>query len=337
MKLKYKKVIYIVLLFICIAIFILYSNNRLKQNENSLDIDIPITDKLISMINQNFISVTSMDSEWIYYSENKSGSSIVSPGGVYRMRHDGTESEQLLDVAARNLILYGEYLYYLDASNYSKLYALSLNDFSTNLILDEIISKFIIADGWIYFYEGTYMEYLSQLSRIKIDGSEYSVLVGDVYSQNLVYQDGYIYFSTLDNLNSTYRISVLNDKVELLSDTHGPPYGIDKNKILTFNHLGLRILDIDTGQSKELLKDNLDKHVISSFNFFNDALYVMNIEEQIIAINQNKNKIVYDELPVAYFNVIGDWLFMSVKENHPKNIQELSLYKINLTNGKVIK
>lgn len=325
----------IILLAVITSFILFFKSNDSKQVADTWGI--PITDELVSMINQSFMPVTAMDSEWIYFSDLKSGSLFNSPGYLYRMKHDGTEVEKILDVAARNLYIYDGYLYYSDSSNYSKLYALSLDDFSTSMIYDASVFKFIIVDEWIYICENSNEEYILQLSRLKHDGSDYTVLVSDRDFLNLIYSEGYIYLGSTDNFFSIYRMSVENFELELISVDNEHPYGIHNNMLLTFGGStihGLKVLDLET-RNKKTIEMALGDNILSSFNFYNDICYGINeIKRELLKITDKGFEIIYNDFPVEYFNVIDDWLFFSVSDN-PDNIHENSLYRMNLITGEI--
>lgn len=331
-----KIILLFIILLASITSLILFS----KSNDSKQVVDtwgIPITDELVSMINHSFTPVTTMDSEWIYFSDLKSGSFFTSPGYLYRMRHDGTKVEKILDVAAKNLIIYDDYLYYLDASNYSKLYVLSLEDFSTTLIYDASVVQFIFVDDWIYACESSNEEYTLQLSRLKHDGTDYSVLISDRTCLTLVYSEGYIYLGSTDNLFSIYRMSLEHFELELLSKDGEHPYGILNNMLLTFEGSkkdGLKVLDLDT-RNKKTIEMALGDNVLASFNFYNDICYgITAIERELLKITDKGYEVIYNDFPVEFLNIIEDWLFFSVS-NNPDNIQETSLYRMNLITGEI--
>lgn len=334
MKLKFKIMLFCLLLF-SILITTLFFNKGSKETAGMWDM--PMTDEVVSMLNHNLSRpFTTMDSEWIYFSEHKTGSSVNSPGNLYRMRHDGSEIEHILGSATSHMLIADGYLYYLDATNYSKLYTLFLDDYSSNLISDGLVHEFILVEEWIYFCEESPREYVSQMSKMKRDGSAYTVLIPDRHCQNLIHEDGYVYFASIDNYFTTYRMAVENGELELLSKNHEVPLAIYENTILSFNHkLGeLQALQLDTGHSERLIKFDLKEESLKNFNFYKDASYAINGNRELIRLTQKGNKVIYNESPVEFFNIVGDWLFFSAS-NNPDNIHEESLYRMNLITGKI--
>lgn len=339
-----KKLLYTILILV-IFIFLIYIRSY-KQFENFCEF--PATDEVVSMINHHHSSITTRDLEWIYFSDIKSGSLLNSQGTLYRMKNDGSEIQKILDVAARNLIIDRDFLYYLDSSNHSKLYALSLNDFSTNLVSSKIISEFIIVGEWIYFCEKAEEEYVYQMSRMRLDGSSYKALISNskmaksLNCSDIMYKDGYIYFSSTDNRFSIYRMSIENEKVELLLKDKGRIYSIFDNNILISNQEAFKLYNLDTNIFKEAINTNLGEYKVDLINIYNGICYAIGYKKdnisnrELLKITKKGYEVVYNEFIVEYFNIQGDWLFFLASDN-PDNIHELSLYRLNLINSEIIK
>ncbi|SCG83867.1 hypothetical protein DW1_2303 [Proteiniborus sp. DW1] len=359
-------IVFLSALFIFFVLFRIYE----KSTDSWLDY------KIISMIKQSYNFVTTENSEWIYFSQKNSTNKHDNFGTLYRMKSDGTKIEKVLeDVSISGLVIDKDYLYYLDDFRYliehnemdvrkvleeangdnvwylndeQRLYALSLIDFSTTLVSpNKGIWEYIIVDGWIYFTEASEKEYVSQMSKMRLDGTDYTVLIPITKPHggcsNLIYKDGYIFFNLYENDNSVYKMSVENDDIELVLKDSGNLYSITDEAILTFNGLDFKIFNLETGSSEDLIKIDLDEYVIDTIKYYNDAIYAIgnkrdqfSTTRELLKITKKGYEVVYDEYWVDQFGIQGDWLFFLVSDN-PNNILEKSLYRINLINGEIMK
>lgn len=329
-------------LFISIIVIaiLITSTIIISQTTNSKEVaskwGIPTSDEVVSMINRSSIlgSLTAMDSEWIYFSEYNSENTLSSQGTLYRMKHDGSEVQQILDTATRNLLIVEDKLYFLDVTNSSAIYSLSLKDFTKTLVYnDRWVGEFLLVDDWIYFTEETDREFYSQLSRIKRDGSDYTVLVSDIDFGNLRYKGDYIFFYSTGI--GIHRMHIESGELELLINSSSHLIAIFDNKLLITGRNPI-IFDLDTRTSEDLVKISLQNSSLNFYNFYYDALYAIALDQKLVKITQDGHEVIFNERPVSYFNIVGDWLFLGVEDGQD-TVQYISLYRMNLITGEIEK
>jgi len=330
-------------LLIALFIFLIFIKNYKKSTNSWLDCEI------MPMIKQRFNFVITENSEWIYFSKKNFTNKHNNFGALYRMKSDGTKNEKNLeDVSSSSLVIDKNYLYYLDDFRYpiehhemdvkevleeanggnvwylngeQRLYALSLDDFSTSLVSpNKGIWEYIIVDEWIYFSEDSEKEYIPQMSKMRLDGTDYTVLIPITKPHgccsNLIYKDGYIFFNLYENDNLIYKMSVENNDIELVLKDVGDLHSVTDNTILTFNGLEFKTFNLDTGSSENLIKTDLSEYIINTIKYYNNALYAignkkdqLSTTRELLKINKKGYEVVYDEFWVEQFGIQGDWLF----------------------------
>ena len=340
-----KKILVVSLSLITILVFFVCIVFNKNNSKSSNVWSISMTEELVSMSNRCRNGITVKDSEWIYFSNIKSDSLLNSQGSLFKMDFEGKKIEKILDVAARNLIIKDNYLYYLDSSNNSSLHKISLKDYSNSLISNKTISEFIIVDNWIYFSEEGEVEYSNQISKMRLDGSDYLSLMDSISANknwncsDLIYNNEYIYFTSIDNQLSIYRMAIKSGEVELMLKDEGSICAIVDNDILVFNQEEFRVFDLSTGEFDRLIKNNLGDYRLDLVNFYDDSIYAIGYKEgdvsnrQLLKIDRKGYEVIYSDAIVNNFNIQDKWLFfLTYKES--EDINKIFLHRMNLYNIK---
>lgn len=157
---------------------------------------------------------------WIYYADYSTG------GLLYRIRPDGTQSTRITVEAVNNVIIYGDWIYYITINNDLNEYYIkrtSNDGFVTNTIFTGTVGSMVIADGWIYYTTTNEDQSQSLLCRVRTDGQYNQTILTDVgmsvceYDERLYYTDEeyHLYSCDLNGLNiqdtSLYAISFIVD------------------------------------------------------------------------------------------------------------------------------
>lgn len=125
---------------------------------------------------------------WIYYLD-------VNDTGIYRMKLDGTETNNVIsEKEVNNFFITGNQLYFIQYDT-NELFQVDLSGAGKKKINDNISGSFIIEDGWSYYVKG------QNLYKSSLDGTTTILLHsvdpmrdnGPIYN-SLQYRDGWIYF-----------------------------------------------------------------------------------------------------------------------------------------------
>ncbi len=109
------------------------------------------------------------DDTYIYTAFAKSANQLV------RMLPDGSQSKVMVDSSVFGLNLWGDWIYYVNQSNFLAIERVNLNDSRREVVADVGAEKMAIVGNWIYYMKAND----SKLHRIRVDGREES-LISDI-------------------------------------------------------------------------------------------------------------------------------------------------------------
>nr|WP_285854040.1 DUF5050 domain-containing protein [Paenibacillus elgii] len=151
-----------------------------------------------SLVSQTNASGLWVQDGWMYYlrlterSGNKNAT-YYTPGGIERMRMDGSEKQTLLSNMdhIKYFFLQGERLYYLTGEGEKKKLYVMGNDGSGQTELRDNVKEIRIIDGWIYYVRDD-----KQLRKMSADGSVDIPLLEPARTPifGLNYRDGWVYY-----------------------------------------------------------------------------------------------------------------------------------------------
>lgn len=351
------------LLLTILTLFLLFCFNGCSQNENQTKVESIIdtenvnTEKLTEFLNsdiENGSRFSCLHDGWIYFSRSPYNTfgDAIEIGELYKMKKDGTEIMLLTEDAANNLTVIGEWLYYINNTDFRTLYRVKLDGSERSKIVDtHRFFSYIYIDGWIYFDEylfkkGVGSDYYGSpgvypavaFSRIKPDGTQYQRLL-DQEVQDFSYAPPYLYMSDASyngvheggliriNTDQFKKANIESNTIqfEVVTDfsVSGGSAVSEENKYYhaTFTADSGYIVeeDMNTGEIKNLIKleNNFDTFNIKDGIFYY-AIRVSN-NEKIQIIRQSK----YQKDILAEFesdrnirmNIVGDWILYNVFEN----------------------
>lgn len=182
------------------------STIKMSDTTDLTAVTTPIPAKGIKQIGNESASEILLLKSTIYYT-NKSDSSKI-----YSINTDGTNKTKLTDEAAYNLVMIGNFIYYIDEKNIICVYDISSNTkFSLN-----ISSRFFSIDGDSIYFEMENQEFKNTLSSIKIDGTNQTKICDDIPT-SIAAQSGVVYYTSGEDGNKIYSISASGGNITILN------------------------------------------------------------------------------------------------------------------------
>jgi len=121
---------------------------------------------------------------------------------LFKIKIDGTNRSMLVDYAVYDMRVNGDWIYYLNCSNDKfSLYRIKANGTDEMKIYDGIVSCYDISENWIYLYDLKN----GKLMKIKDDGSE-MIDISEEESRNLIVQNDWIYYWNPNDNCSIYKM-----------------------------------------------------------------------------------------------------------------------------------
>jgi hypothetical protein len=266
--------------------------------------------------------------DWIYY--YWFGSKSNDPdGGLYRIKADGTEREQIVNKSICNINVVGDWIYFTDVGNFllgpsaagsgSYIYKIKTDGTGFVTLLDifsktGLITDMLVIGEWIYYSvnPGCY-------NKMKTDGTEQQELTGRHIGKNIV--DGWMYhtFSPPGEERGIYKIST---------------DGTDEQLVYAESRLGLiyEIIDgwiyytaaerrpvtaidrvrIDGTDHQEIVKvTNLDKVNVSDgwvyYTINNLSVFGRTLEK--IRVDGTDQQSLLTDMQIINISVAGEWIF----------------------------
>ncbi|MCL2152800.1 MAG: DUF5050 domain-containing protein [Oscillospiraceae bacterium] len=181
--------------------------------------------------------------DWLYYRDTVAGNMILK-GRLFRIHLDGTNNTQLTEELVANYRYWGEWIFYVTGIKSSScLYRIRLDGGDKMKLADDVISStYHIFGDWLFYTTGKKYDYClfkvrfdgtdrmklvngrvsyfwteekwifykisgnnTNLYRIRIDGSDYRVVIADGFRSILAIKDKCLYYS---DYNSVYKIEL---------------------------------------------------------------------------------------------------------------------------------
>lgn len=123
--------------------------------------------------------------ERIYY--------CIKPGSIYKIKTDGTGESKIADISSfsGDYLVSGDWIYYTDGTSLSKM----MTDGTGVAKLSDNVGVYAVKDDWIYYGEKTDKGEVKNIFRMKLDGTEKSMLTDGAY----VAIDGDWFYYTKEN------------------------------------------------------------------------------------------------------------------------------------------
>lgn len=263
---------------------------------------IPVGNKNSNMNNQG---MAALEDDWIYYINNSKDQAI------YKMRLDGTDSQEVCSDRAVCLTVSEGWIYYCKEDSDNNVYKVRV-DGSDRKRLNKYHSNFItVVDDWVYFRNA---KYYWRMYRMKTDGTQLE-RVTSVSAWGYVWHDSCLYYLLLrsggviykadlsgEDITMTQLNSSTSDYITIAGDWL---YYINKGKQ---NYIYKMRLD---GSENQKAVDVRARHLnyADGWLYFNDMdndqkLYRINTEDK-----DKKKELVVDMNLCIDINIAGDWLF----------------------------
>jgi len=247
-----------------------------------------------------------LSDDWIYYSiwnDDELG------GYLSKMHIDSTEQIHLSDVFATHINIVGDWIYYI-SWNDNGLYRTRTDGSETIKIEDYInyAGGLVVVEEWIYYVD-------FDLCKIRVDGTDKTVLLNDGTVRNIFVVDDWVYFNyqkwdgSFVTEKGCYRIRTDGTEKTKLNDDINTCIIISDDWIYYCNvgdDYSLYRMHID-GAEKTKLSDNsiATFNVIENWVYYTDNsdgyLYKMCIDdaEKILLATDN----------AEYIYIVGDWIY----------------------------
>lgn len=117
------------------------------------------------------------------------------------------------DIRAYNIIVEGEYMYYMNIDDSYRIYRMKLSDHTTEKLTDDRVDLFNIQNGNIFYQKNS--EQSPALMRMNADGSNVSVIASGNYT-SINCSSNYAYFYSFGEEAPIYRVPLSGGSVETL-------------------------------------------------------------------------------------------------------------------------
>ncbi len=126
--------------------------------------------------------------DWIYFSN------VGDNNRLYKVRTDGSLLTKLADDRCGSLCVSGDRIYYINADDGDTIYRIGTDGSERAPFFKQASTLFIDGD-WLYFSSPDE----KNLMRIRLDGTDDQLLLGDVWNVHIRIQDGWLYYMTDSN------------------------------------------------------------------------------------------------------------------------------------------
>lgn len=130
-------------------IFQISLSNWTEKTFYSLKKDEPVISEVenkgMAISNENFHSggLFAQSKEWIY--------TVVAKGdGIFKIHADGSNKTKISDVHASNLVILGDWIYFINLDQDQKVFRIKTNGSELTLVFDNPTDNFLVNDNWIY-------------------------------------------------------------------------------------------------------------------------------------------------------------------------------------------
>ncbi len=213
----------------------------------------------ITQITQNWFTDLNFIGNWIYYSSNY----------IYKINIDGTGLKKVCNDEALYIRVVGDWIYYVNLSDNSKLYKIRTSGLDRTKISDDTVNNFVVSDGWIYYINnsdrGTFY-------RITTDGTGKSQMSSE-YAAYINISDGWVYYTPN---NQIYKMKPDGTQKQATGIDAIPEswavFNISGDSVYLYKNYALYKIKLD-GSSTTVLDSDLSFNLVSSINVFGDWVY----------------------------------------------------------------
>ncbi|MPN37187.1 hypothetical protein SDC9_184703 [bioreactor metagenome] len=110
---------------------------------------------------------------------------------IYKMRTDGTEKTPLNDEESGYMNVAGDWIYFTNESDGGKIYKIRTDGTERTILGGDKCSYINVADGWIFYANQSDG---GKLYKIGIDGTGCTKLSDDENCRNIIFADGRVYY-----------------------------------------------------------------------------------------------------------------------------------------------
>jgi hypothetical protein len=268
----------------------IYYSTSFTMNKNGIYKAMPDGITGLQKISNNSANSLNVVGSWVYYVQNRGE-------GIWKVQTNGKNEQLIVNGLARNLIVVGDYMYFIniDNTNKSAIYKMKTDGSEEMKITDALF--FTLSDDakWLYFIKNAEESATNpSLYKIKNDGSDMTKL-GDNIISTLIFDENNLYFlqlksNTVTNTASEefknsvlVRINSLN-KREVLANAFNCPYihngnmyfCLSNNQNLTKGFLYKTATSKISNLDKNKIK--LNNKIIDNLNniyFLNNKIYAI--------------------------------------------------------------
>ncbi|HEX3028216.1 MAG TPA: DUF5050 domain-containing protein [Clostridia bacterium] len=254
-----------------------------------------------------------INGDWIYLS-------LYS--GVYKMKKDGSEREQLIDSPVSYLNIVGDWIYYSYSDDDEKpgIYKMKPDGSSRKVLTKDETSYINIVDDWMYYIN---VSDKSAPYKVRLDGKG-NKRIKDISLGELAIDDGWIYYEKLKD-TAIYKMRTSGSDVKKITDNAQKTYSY-------INKAGDWIYYIGNKNGKEGIykvkadgtgKVMLIQGDISCINYSDGFLYYADKDGGIYKIDEQKHQ--YSKLDSAIsevkieINIANNWLYYYTNSDDDDN------------------
>ncbi|WMJ82148.1 DUF5050 domain-containing protein [Clostridium sp. MB40-C1] len=254
-------------------------------------------------------------------------SNIAQGSKLYKAKSDGKEEKLIVEDIPNYINVVGDYIYYSNVKDGFKIYKVK-KDGTERTALNKASSHWVKVIGeWIYYAKRDNKG--QKLYKIKTDGSEETKVIEDRIF-GFIIKDDWIFYSNESDKNKLYKIKLDGNEKTKLNDEESILIDIVDNNIYYQNHAKQdKIYKINTnGQNN--LKINDDS--ISFGNISDNYIYYSNIKDNMKLYKiklDGKDKIKLTDEGVGEMNVIGDYIYYWKATSDPSKGVSFDSTKLN--------
>lgn len=312
-------------------------NNNKINNEIEVDFSIENNEENINGNAANGGKAI-LNNGFIYYS---------GVNGLYKEKADGTGRVKLLEDAARDINVVGDWIYYLNETSKenetSRIYKVKTDGTEkTEVYSDSYIGNLIVANGWMY-YKTQDEDFNYEICKVKTDGTDKQLLTTDEFLKNISISGDYIYYNTGDGIyklknDGSDKVKLQNGDTEFMLvhgeniyfETSGEDYSVNDVYKMDLEGNGTRKIFTINSEATELFQAwffNVDKDFIyySTIDSNGGSLYR-------IKTDGTQNTKISDDY-CNNINIAGDKLFCDkikyASGNYDYPAYNMELYSLN--------
>jgi hypothetical protein len=299
---KFVLIIGIVLILGAVLLFnyTKYSNINVKNNE--------IGNTPPNIINSGLVAKCG---EWLYYCDSMTGK-------LSKVKINKSSKTQLSDDSAGFINVIGNWVYYRNISDFSKIYKVGTNGEKRTLICDDAAAYITVIDNWIYYRNDSDGK---KIYKVRTDGKKRAKVSDDAVDELAVY-GGYAYYRNETDGYKLYRIKTNGKDRQIVTEDIASHINIIDDKIYYRN-------DSKENKVYSVKQDGTDRKKVSDFSvegtLVGNSQYLYFIGAEFHPNSSLgtlvKTKVLYriskdgsetkklDELNAASLSVFDDWVY----------------------------